>query len=66
LSSVSAEEQETSQSIRRHSLSLRVLFVCVTFVIRVTKFSATATIQTYIRVSNTDRRVRKKHLRSQI
>ena len=30
------------------------------------KISSTSTIQTYIRVSNTDRRVRKKHLRSQI
>jgi hypothetical protein len=48
LSSVSAEEQETSQSIRRHSLSLCVLFVCVTFVIRATKLSSTSTtIQTY-------------------
>lgn len=48
-------------------LSLSSCSFCVCYVRNsCNKISSTATIQTYIRVSNTDRRVRKKHLRSQI
>ena len=48
-------------------LSLFVFFLCVCYIRNsCNKISSTSTIQTYQSKQNTDRRVRKKHLRSQI